>query len=187
MDNIDKYKKTTSLNQDTQKDIKEISRHIKRLADQYFPKEIKEWVKLRSRFDKDQLSLLDYLKRLSKIKQVGIEHPSAQLLLEADRTQDRELLEKIQSIESRSLFKELEGLENDLSKSFLTNERDQMIFNYYKLLGILNRLVVLEVSPAEYAAVKDNLKELRTEINSSVYCQRDRKEPSSLKEVGGNG
>ena len=70
VDNIDLHLKTISWYQasaktreQTQEDLDQILKEITKLAHQHFPKELKEWMKLKTRFEEENLSLIDYLRR----------------------------------------------------------------------------------------------------------------------------
>ncbi len=63
LENISWYKESAKRKRETDQDIDLLARKIDSLIKQYFPKELKEWLKLQKRHHEDKLGLLDYLKR----------------------------------------------------------------------------------------------------------------------------
>ena len=63
--NIRWYRRMAQRQVEARKDLAAIQKEIQTLAHQSFPKELKEWMKLKERFDQNQVSLLDYVKRMT--------------------------------------------------------------------------------------------------------------------------
>ncbi|MFA5160452.1 MAG: hypothetical protein WC484_08130, partial [Candidatus Omnitrophota bacterium] len=154
---------------ETEKDLAELTRHINRLAERNFPKPVREWLKLKDRFASDRLPLFDYIQRTRKILLGEItpeafkqKFPDLSLLMEARDSQDEVVLNKIGSINAKTLFQEIDGMENQISRSFLGKERDQQTFQYLKTLSLIGRLNNLEVTPAEYEIAKAAVRNLDT-------------------------
>jgi len=91
------------------------------------------------------------------------EYPALSLLLMPRGSGDRKWLDEVNRLDSSVIFKEMGKLEAEISKDLLKNERDQKIFGYYRGLKLLRRLNRIELSPAEYEAVKETLRDLQTQ------------------------
>jgi len=169
LENIGWYQKSAQAREETEEDLKRILNEIRQLMNRYFPKELKSWLKQKERFNENKLDLLDYLKRTSEIylkassEQLFVEQfPLASLILTASGSKEKEVLEKLNAIDSKSLFLELEALEKFLVREYLHSQRDQQFFSYYKALNLLMRLNEIEISQTEYGVVKETLKTLNT-------------------------
>ncbi len=71
LENIEWYRRSTQTRAEADADLKDLSTPIRQLAERYFPKELKGWMKLRKRFDAGELDLLEYLKRLVAVRFAG--------------------------------------------------------------------------------------------------------------------
>ncbi|MFA5391156.1 MAG: hypothetical protein WC331_07015 [Candidatus Omnitrophota bacterium] len=154
---------------ETEKDLAELTRHINRLAERNFPKPLREWLKLKDRFASDRLPLFDYIQRTRKILSEKItpeafkqKFPDLSLLMEARDSQDEAVLNEIGNINAKTLFQEIDDMENQISRSFLGKKRDQQTFQYLKILSLIGRLNNLEVTPAEYEIAKAAVRDLDT-------------------------
>lgn len=163
LENIKQYWESAKRKTETQKDLNEIGSEIRRLADQHFPKELKEWMKLKERLDEGKLELLTYLKRLSASVPLLTVPTYINRLTQVENGKDRQAIEAIKEIDPKILFQEIDLLENALAEHHLRNGRDQKIFQHYKSLGLLKRLNDIQLSPEEYETVKSRLHELKTE------------------------
>lgn len=163
LENIEWYRESAKHKKETSNDLETIGREIKRLADQYFPKELKEWMKLKERSDEGKLDLLNYLRRTSALNPKNrFFTPNISLLLGAEDEKE-EKVNKVESIDPKALFREIDLLENDFARPFLKRGRDQKLFRYYKGLELLKRLNEIQLTSSEYEMVKGRLKELNTE------------------------
>ncbi len=179
LENIDWYRQNAKHKEETGRDLTILQNEIDKLANRYFPKELKEWMKLKKRFDEKQIDLLDYLKRTIQVPhRESIDHklyPNLSLLLQAEHTQDKEVLEKVKTIEAKILFEEIDSLENAAAGPFLQNGTDRKIFQYYKGINLLKRLNEIEITPAEYEAVKAQLQHLSTQELAQFIVQQTNK------------
>jgi len=169
LENIEWYKKSAQHKEAIDEDLKDLQTEINRLANKHFPKALKTWMKYKKRFDTEKLSLLDYLKRTKKLylKKITKEafqsqYPGVGLLLLVEKSRDKDLKGKVNKIDSKVLFEEINQLENDFAKEYLDSERDQKTFGYHKSLALLSRLSDIRVTPAEYKAVKETLQKFNT-------------------------
>jgi len=169
-ENIEWYKKSAEKREIIEKDLEAIHKEIKVLVNQYFPKEIKEWMKLKKRFHENKLDLLNYVKRMIHLMPRGGvdprvrpgDYPSIKLLILAESSQDARILEQASNIAARSLFEEIDRFENHYADSFLTLSRDLKLYRIHKALQLLKRLNRIEVTPEEFDLVKKALLELNT-------------------------
>jgi len=67
-------------------------------------------------------------------------YPSISLLLSAEDSQDQAILEKVKAIDSKTLFQEINSLEDDVANRFLSSKRNRRIFHYHKSLELLNKV-----------------------------------------------
>lgn len=135
--NVNQYRRSAKHQKETERDLEALESEIRKLANQRFTKDLKEWMKLRERLDKNELNLLDYLKRLKKLSirsAPALEHkkryPSISLLLSSENSADKEIAEKIKAVESKMLFQEISQWENDYADTQLIEEQDRKIFEY---------------------------------------------------------
>lgn len=172
-ENIEWYRKTARHQAEALEGLRVLQDEITRLANRYFPAELKEWMKLKARFDQEKISFWDYLQRLRETggsffqdgllsEVMGSRYPTLARLYRAARPDlSRELHE--QDLDAEALFRETSGFENDIADELITHERDRMIFGFYKTLELLRRLNSLEVSFEEYRALRGTLPKASTE------------------------
>jgi len=177
LENIAWYRENAIYREQTEKDLHALHAQIQKLANRYFPKELKEWMKLKRRFDEKQIPLLDYLKRTLSLQSTIHEsqYPNLALPLSAEHTQDKVILEQIKQIDPKTLFEEINRLENDFADALLQNERGKQIFHYHKSLTLLKRLNEIELTPPEYETVKETLQSLNTREMAEFIAKQTRK------------
>ena len=183
--NVNQYRQSAQHKEETARDLVSLETEIRKLADQCFTKDLKEWMRLRERLDKNELSLFDYLKRLNSLPRrssiktfeddkklvsfpnvfVGNPktYPAISLLLSSEKSSVPDLLEKVKTIESKTLFQEINQLENDYADSQIKEEKDHKVFEYYKNLQILKRLNAMELSASEFEALQAVLHHMNTD------------------------
>ncbi|MFH1799581.1 MAG: inositol monophosphatase family protein [Candidatus Omnitrophota bacterium] len=172
-ENIRHYQDASKNKKETEEDLACLLARVTILADQFFPKDLKTLLKKQERFHAGQLPLLDYLKDLHSLylknkeaeaaERFSGEYPALSVLLMAQSSEDRKLLDQVNLLDSSVIFKEMGKLETEISTDFLKNERDRKIFGYYQGLKLLQRLNRIELTPEEYEAVKGTLQDLRTQ------------------------
>ena len=164
-DNLQAYETSAENREPVEKDLKVLRKEIEKLANLYFPGELKSWMKLKKRYDEKQIPLLDYLKRTKSFLPVDpppTDYPHLSLLLTAEQTQDKAALDKIKSVDPRTLFEEIHRLESEVAGIYLRTERDLKIFQYYQSFGLLKKLNRIEMDSEEYEAVRETLHRLDT-------------------------
>ena len=66
--NIERYQESVRHRKETEKDLAEMDAAIRKLAQQYFTKDLKEWMRIKERFDRQEIEPLDYLKRTLSLR-----------------------------------------------------------------------------------------------------------------------
>jgi len=164
--NIEAFRAAAKQNEAVARDLEAILAEIEALANRHFPKPVKEWLKLRDRLDDGAIELLDYLKRSVRLLPEGTaaagKIPSLILLLKAGEPGGAQFLEQAGEVEAQTVFQEMAVLEALISARFLTSPRDLAVLRYREAFHLLSRLNQIKVTPAEYAASKDNLSKLDT-------------------------
>jgi hypothetical protein len=176
------YRKAARLKKETAKDLQDLEQGIRKLIDRYFPKGLKAWIKDRERFEGKRLDLLSYLLRSqatllekSSAEEFQANFPTLSLILEIEKAKEETAVERLKKVDHRSLFREIEELEKFLSDKYLSEERDQKTFQYYRGLALLKRLNELEVTFAEYEAVKDSLQGLETQALADFIAKHTKR------------
>lgn len=151
------YRKTAERKKETSRDIEALSHEIEQMANQYFPKPLKEWIRLKHRFDKDEIEILEYLRRTLPLRGKNFinDYPALALILAPISEVNAE---KLRAVDGKVFFQELDRLENDLAAKYLKNERDGKIFKFHKYLELVKRLQDIELKSSEYEALKEQLK-----------------------------
>ena len=165
-ENVEQYRLSAEKKDAVTKDLKALEKEFHSLADSRFPKQLKEWLKVKEQYDMKRLDLVTYLGRtMPLLGERGAEKGFGliRFLMEAMRTHDPVVIEKAKHIDAREVFGELAKLEETIRETCLKDATDKKLFDYYKILGLLNRLNELEVSQEEYEAVKASLKAFDTD------------------------
>ncbi len=163
--NIESYRKTIKMKERTDRDIDHLYHKMQRLANRYFPRELKEWMKLKKRLDERELNLLDYLMRMKSLQHShdDQEYPNIKIILGEEIAQKVNRQALLESIDSKELFIEIQKLENSVAEHYLENARDRKVFDYYRNLVLIKKLSDLELTHAEYETTLQNLKSLKTQ------------------------
>ncbi len=165
LENIKAYKESSVVKQQVKVDLRELQKEIKVLTERYFPNELKRWMKLRGKLDRKELNLFDYLKRTEKLLSnidLDSRYPSIALLRELEQVDVKGSQEQMKKIDAKTLFAEVELMENDLVSQYLDSERDLKLWGYHKGFALLERLNAVEITQEEYEVVKDSLASLNT-------------------------
>ena len=197
--NLEAYQLAASKREAVEKDLGVLEGEIKRLNHLYFPKELKDWIKLKKRFDQNKIDLLNYLKRLVPLRQRTdpsdglwrkgegrVRGNNIALLLSAEKSNNPELLKKVNLIDAKTLFKEIEAFEQSFAQSYLKNERDKKLFYFYQSIQLLYRLIQMEITATEYEVVKERLKSFDTKVLAQFLVKQTGK-PIVLSKNWENG
>gem|GEM_PF-4671119 len=188
-ENIAWYRKTAEYQEEASQGLRVLQQEIARLADRNFPAELKEWMKLKTRFDQGKISFWDYLQRLREPGEVFFHEglPTEAMnsrypvLSSLYRAAMKDLPQELQDgdVNAEVLFRETSDFENDIADTLITLERDRQTFKFYKTLELLLRLNSLEVSFDEYQALRGTLPETATE-DFARFISRHAKRSVSL-------
>ena len=165
-ENVDQYRLSAEKKEAVTKDLKALEKELKSLVDGRFPRPLKEWLKTKRQFDTKKLDLFTYLGRtMLLLGRNGVEKGLGliRFILEAIRSNDPVVIEKAKHIDAREVFGELTRLEQAVSETYLHDAADKQLFEYYKILSLLNRLNELQVSQEEYEAAKASLEAFDTD------------------------
>ncbi|MSR78484.1 MAG: hypothetical protein EXS63_09745, partial [Candidatus Omnitrophica bacterium] len=189
LENIRQYQRSALNKAETEKELTVLSTEIEKLANQYFPKDFKEWLKLKERFEEHKVGLGEYLKRMSPQSTVhspqtkkelnrglltvdrGQKYPTLSLLLQSRKFQEPSLPDQINP---KTLLEELSHLENDISKQFLQTERNKKIFEYSSGLKYFKKLNEMAITPAEFETVKEQIKKINTREMAQFIAKESR-------------
>ncbi|MBI4711265.1 MAG: hypothetical protein HY767_02235, partial [Candidatus Omnitrophica bacterium] len=187
-ENVDQYRLSAAKKDGITRDLNALEKEIRSLADARFPKELKEWLKVKEQFDAKKMDLFTYLARTLPllgtrdtyhapravaretwpVVQIGL----LQFVFEAMKSNDPVVIENAKHIDAREVFEELLKLEQAVAEAFLQESADKQLFKYYKTLGILRRLNELQVSPEEYEAAKEMLRSFDTDSFARFIYER---------------
>ncbi len=164
-ENIGEYRRSAKKKDAITRDLKALEKELKSLADSRFSKEFREWLKMKEQYDAKKLDLFTYLGRTMPL--LGKQEADKGLglfsfILEAMRSNDPVVIEKAKHIDAREVFGELIKIDQTVAETFLHDAADKQLFEYYKILNLLDRLNDLQVSQEEYEAVKESLKTFDT-------------------------
>ncbi|HPS37346.1 MAG TPA: response regulator, partial [Candidatus Omnitrophota bacterium] len=179
-ENVDQYRFSAEKKEAIAKDLRALEKEVRLLTDARFPKEFREWLRLREQFDAKKLDLFTYLSRTmllspgstpghrsqgSQVKLRGLSGatvPLVSFILEAVKTNDPVVIEKAKHIDAREVFAELSKLDESLAEAYLAGAGDKELFGHYKTLCLLGRLSDLQVSQEEYEVVRQALRTFNT-------------------------
>lgn len=174
------YREAKRYQKETAVDLSVLQIEAERLAHRNFPSKLKEWVKLKKRFDEKKLGLLNYLERtLNLMPSFGAEveesgdYPNITLLLAGEKDREERVLAKVKAMDVTRLFGEIDRLEDDLASRLLLTEKNRILFHDYKVLSLLNTLNQLKMTPAQYEAVKKQLKNFDTQALGRFVVQEN--------------
>ncbi len=166
--NLEAYKSSALIREEIASQIQVIEKEIKKLANQKLPNEFKEWMRIREKFDRSEMDIAQYLKRVRQLflknkpeDSFKTSYPQITMILSWDQEGAGHSFES--KINYKDIFEELHQLEKDYADAYLNRQNHKKIFTYYNDLQLLKKLSVIEMSSEEYAVIKASLKELKTE------------------------
>lgn len=156
--NVEAYRQAAASREGIERDLTELKRQISTLIQKRFPSALNEWLKIKAQKDTGVIDLLDYLKRTEKLYKKSQtedgfpkQYPrTAEILRMASGHPDFDQ----ERVEVKAFFEELNRLEEDFGRSFLTDSVDKQILEFDRVLSLLFRLSRIELSFEEYRAVK---------------------------------
>ncbi|MDD5670548.1 MAG: hypothetical protein PHN49_02800, partial [Candidatus Omnitrophica bacterium] len=184
LENIAWYEQAARYRKLIRNDLKVIQQEIKGLADRSFPKELKTWMGMKGRTARDELGLFDYLSRMRERylkretpQEFERRYPNVATLFVAGAAtaEEKKAGDKFRTMDPRVLFREIDQMENDFANMYLETENQRKIFQYYKILEILQRLSKIELTSAEYGIAKKSLQSLNTQELANFIAQNTRR------------
>ena len=195
LQNIEWYRRTAKYKAKAEREWSFLDKQIRKLAKQHFPKELKEWIKLKDRQSRGQLGLGEYLERMAgfytkhrPLKNFQIRYPAVALAaLDQSRPDERNVL-LLQRLDPKQLFREINRLEEEYADIVLKGDgeksppkgsradtalmRNRQILAFLRGLELLHRLNALEVTPPEYEVSRKMLSALKTK-NLARFIARE--------------
>ncbi|MCM8775726.1 MAG: class I SAM-dependent methyltransferase, partial [Candidatus Omnitrophica bacterium] len=169
-ENIRWYQKSAEIRKDTEEDLNTILTETANLAKRNLPKPLTTWLKAKELFEQNKIDLIHYLKRAAELylksstqDAFSLAYPLLTLILLGETTKQKDALDKLQSIDSKDLFAELESLEEDFARRYLDSDRDRELFRHHKNLRLLKRLNQIEITQQEFEAMKDTIRRFKTQ------------------------
>jgi len=178
-ENVDQYRLSAEKKDSISRDLRAFDKELRALSDRRFPKELKEWIKIKEQFDSKKLDLFTYLERtlplvrsteygvqgaessstnspyaVRRTPSLDIATPLLRFIVDAVKSNDPAVIEKAKHIDAREVFGELEKLEIAIVNDQLTDVTDRELYSHYKTVQLLKRLNELEVSQEEYSALR---------------------------------
>ncbi len=180
LENIRAYEQSTKKRGDVIRDIQRIRKELQKLIDRDFPKEMKEWLKLKDRYQSGKLPLVEYLQRTYKIRKTGngeretktfdvtrSPFPGINAILSNNPTE-------LKKIDLTTLIKEIKRMEEEIVAKGLPSERGQKTFGYFQSILLLEKLNSIQLSAEEYTVLKSSLESLKTEDVADFIARQSR-------------
>jgi len=171
--NLESYREV-SLNQEIlSKDLEKISKLLKTLASRIYPREVKQYLKLKTRFENEKLSLADYIFRLFKLQsalstQQSAKYPHIQVINEylnqkkLSKIETEELNKKLGEVDPKVFFAELNRFEKDFEDVYLTDSVAKETFRYQEILKLLIEISQLRITTEQYKRLKTEFPDFKT-------------------------
>lgn len=180
--NIEWYRMAADQREAIERDLEPVKTAVRNFEHARFPAPLKEAIRLKELFDGQKLDFGGYLERLIRAggPQIARElasYPSLHLLVRSGRSRSPRLLERVEALDVRRLFQELDHFESLFASLFLKDEESREIYRIHRALQLIMRLSRIEVSPEEFDLVREVLREFDTRrfgeflrrVNGSSY------------------
>ncbi|MBN1688262.1 MAG: HAD hydrolase-like protein [Candidatus Omnitrophica bacterium] len=180
--NVEWYRENERLKKKTNRDLKRIEKEIRGLSQRLFSKEIREWLDLRDRLDHDKLDLFHYLQRLYLLRPKSDreqtfpeKYPAISVVLNVSKLNDQEAQDYEKRLDGTLLFREIEGLEREVTGNYLKSQKEIDLFEYVAKIKRLQKLTDLGITQAEFQVVRESLSGLTTR-RIGQYLAEEKKE-----------
>ncbi|MBN1688230.1 MAG: hypothetical protein JW893_03945 [Candidatus Omnitrophica bacterium] len=164
------YQEASAFQKDVDKVLEIFERDIQNIIHKRFPKNFRNWMKTREKYQSKSIDLLRYLEETRKLyleseKEDELKHnyPAIQWILEIQDGNARKVDEKIKTLDVRQLFRQIRALEEKLPELFLKEEKLRKAFSYYRELWLLKRLNHFQMTQSEFEVMQDVLERIDTE------------------------
>lgn len=174
LENIRCYRRAAKHKRAIEEDFAAMSKELDQMVNLHFPKELKEWIKIKKRLDSQQLNLSDYVKRIKD--QINLsQYPSLKLFVESEKADSPEMQQKLKEIKAQNLIGEIDRAEDEFAAKFLKEKSNHTIFHYYKVLELLKRLNEIQISSEEFDLLKKWMPSFNTQIFADFVVSQTRR------------
>lgn len=182
LNNIEAYRKAFKVRNEVTSDLDALNAELTQLIQVRFPKNLKEWIKIKKRYDTQLLDFLNYLRRTQEIFLAKSErsafqsqHPSLAIILAEAESVGLQAQEKIKSLETKKIVEETHLLEEKIAELFLLNPTNKKIWQQYKLVQLLYKLNDISLSSEEYRLLRNALQGFDTESVARFIASESKK------------
>lgn len=173
--NLDWYKSAAKEQKVIAENIQWMKREVEMLAQKFLSKDAKDFLKLKKRYQQNQINIVEYIKRIKKLanlrvnelensfvnsltrKLANFDYPILELILNADETTD------VSSMDPKQIFVELNQLVEDVETKLFTKSRDLQIAEYLDAIELFSRLNKIEITATEYEEAREKIEALKTQ------------------------
>lgn len=174
-ENVSAYRENAAAQDRVHQDLVLLESEMRRLSDRVFDSPLKEWMRLKERFDGGSLDLSGYVRRVLGLlgpgEAPGVRFPLLEMMVRGNRTPQEDRF--LESADARNFFSEIESLEKTLARQHLAGAEDLELFEMLRSVRLLKRLNSLKVSAAEYDALKDFLSRFDTQKAADFIARRN--------------
>jgi hypothetical protein len=179
-DNLLAYKEAADFKDEVKAGLNSLQNQLQKLAKQSFPKEVKEWLRIKKRFDQNDLDLVNYLIRVRDLlakNDLSLNYPLIDFMTKAHQVKENKNEDdlSLEGFDAKALFREMDELENALAESFLQSDSDRQLFKYLKGVELLLKLNEMEVTAAEYEVMEEMLASINTQEIAQFIANKTKK------------
>lgn len=173
--NIAAYRKASKTAARADEELSQILQELRSLAARRFSQALRDWLEARSRLERRQLDLADFLGRSWKLlEEHGLKNKESEnfpFLASLLRPSDK----KNPPLDTAEVFQEIYALDKKISALLLSSEKDRRLFEALEAFTLLKRLNRLEVSAEEYAAARGVLENISTRETADFIARESSK------------
>lgn len=180
LDNIKAYEEASNVRVETEKDLLQLYEQFNDLAADRLSKEMKAWLKLKSKFDQRQIDLFSYIQRCVALMGRHYESeafPVSEGILALGKT--IQLNDDFIIPSAKSVMAEINNLEDNIANIYVKSRTEKLIFDYLQTLSLLLRLNRIEVSAEEYRFASDKLEKFKLS-DMATFLAAELKKPVVL-------
>ena len=194
--NIKDYELSAEYREIVGTELDDISKQLKLLASRLYPREIKTYQKLKTRFENKKISLADYIFRVMRIYYGGArsetgelrDYSALSLIVEnlgkkkLTKKEEEELNQRLEEVDAKVFFEELKNFENDFTSKYLKDPIAKKTFEYQNSIELLQKLNNLQLTPEDYCLLTNGRQPLPfTTAEVAHFLAEHLKKPLLLK------
>jgi len=173
--NIKAYEDSAKVREIIHEDLTAIEGRLNVLITRYFPKELKEFVKLKMRYENKELDLVHYLERIRKIA-LSTQHSPSNSMMDPPLPEAFSLkryprlnhlfkrtVEELSDVKAGEFFDEVKRFEGDLIQPWLKDKKVNRIYEYQNDIRLFKKLNQMSLTSEELPGVKQRLKRFSTQ------------------------